>query len=61
MSSWASEGVTQGIRLLRHARGNPDTGQYRDLNGTLESARRKAEEYCERESLPDAGGESYQA
>ena len=53
--------VTQGIRLLRHASGNPDTGQYRNLHGTLESGDGEAEEYCERESLPDADGESYQA
>jgi hypothetical protein len=61
MGSWLWESVLDGIRILRHRRGNPDTELCRNLSGTLESSSGKAEEYCERESLLHACGESYQA
>ena len=44
------------IPLLRHGRGNPDTG----LSGSLHTMG-KAEKYYERERLPYARGESYHA
>ena len=50
-----------GIRILRHVRGNPGTELCRNLNGETGKQCRKAKEYCERESPPDAHGESYQA
>ncbi len=61
MGSWLWEGALDGIRILRHGRGNPDTELCRNLSGALESSDGKAEEYCEKESLPYANGESYQA
>ena len=51
----------QGIQLLRHGRGNPDTGLCWNLNGLMGLRARQAEEYCERESPPYAYGESYRA
>src|SRR5918999_4760685 len=45
---------------MRHGRGNPGTGLSRNLSGRRELRSRQAEEYCERESPPDADGESYQ-
>jgi len=56
VGSWLLEGVLDGIRILRHRRGNPDTELCRNLSGAPESSGRKAEEYCERESLPHADG-----
>ena len=55
------EARSHGIRLMRHGRGNPDTELGRNLSDRREARSRKAEEYCNRESLPDAVGESYQA
>ena len=37
MGSWRWEGSSYGIRILRHARGNPDTELCRNLSGGLES------------------------
>ncbi len=47
-------------QLLRHARGNPETGLGWNLSEHGERRTRQAEEYCERESPPYADGESYQ-
>jgi hypothetical protein len=61
VGSWRWEGLKEGIPLLRHGRGNPDT----ELSG--EPKRRtgkpcgEAEGDCERESPPAVQGESYQA
>ncbi len=40
----------QGIQLLRHGRGNPDTGLCWNLNDLMGLRARQAEEYCEREA-----------
>jgi hypothetical protein len=50
-----------GMRLMRHGRGNPETELCRNLSDETGKRSREAEEYCERESLPHADGESYQA
>lgn len=50
-----------GMRIVRHGRGNPETDLCRNLSGATGKRCREAERYCERESLPDADGESYQA
>lgn len=61
MGSWPREGRSQGIRILRHGRGNPETDLCRSLSGEAGRRNREAEHDCERESPPDADGESYQA
>jgi hypothetical protein len=50
-----------GMRVVRHARGNPETDLSRNLSDETGKQYREAEEYCERERLPDADGESYRA
>ena len=45
---------------MRHARGNPDTGLGGEPKRWSGKRLRQAEEYCERESPPDADGESYE-
>ena len=54
-----------GRRVVRSTamearRGNPETGLGWNLSEHGERRTRQAEEYCERESPPDADGESYQ-
>ncbi|MGH8059187.1 MAG: hypothetical protein ACREOH_18450, partial [Candidatus Entotheonellia bacterium] len=51
----------QGQQLLRHGRGNPDTGRCWNLHDRTEPGARQAEESGERERPPDASGESYHA
>ena len=46
---------------MRHVRGNLETGLSRNLSGRRELRSRQAEKYCQRESPPNAVGESYQA
>jgi hypothetical protein len=60
MGSCRLERSLSGMQLLRHGRGNPDTGLYWDLSNGKEN-RREAEDYGQRESPPDAPGVSYQA
>jgi len=55
------EAQGKGRPLLRHARGNPDTELSGNLKLCRETRDRQAEKYCQRESPPDAIGESYQA
>jgi RNA-directed DNA polymerase len=50
-----------GTQLLRHGRGNPDTELGWNLNVRMGLGTRQVEEYCQRESPPDASGESYHA
>ena len=50
-----------GYTVIEARKGKPRYRQYRNLHATLEGGSGKAEKYCERESLPDADGESYQA
>ena len=49
-----------GYTAIEIRTGNPATGHYWNLHGTLESGDREAEEWCERDSLPDADGDSSQ-
>jgi long-chain acyl-CoA synthetase len=49
------EDRSYGIRLLRHARGNPDMELGRNLSDRRELRSRKAEEYCHRVSQPHCG------
>ena len=50
-----------GYTVTEARKGKPGHGQYRNLHGTLEGGDGEAEKYRERERLPDADGESYQA
>ena len=60
MRSWLREAPREGRPLLRHARGNPDTGLGGEPKRWSGKRLRQAEEYGERESPPDVQGESYQ-
>ena len=51
----------EGIQLLRHGRGNPDTEQCWNLALRGGTRARQAEESCHRESPPHAAGVSYHA
>ena len=58
--------LAAGRIVVRHTdtearKGKPGHGLCRSLSGDHEGGDGEAEEYCERESLPDAVGESYQA
>jgi hypothetical protein len=50
-----------GTQLLRHGRGNPDTDLGGNLNVRMGLGAGEVEEYCQRESPPDAYGEFYHA